>query len=218
MDSKRFPGKPLADIVGKPMIQRVYESAAACPEFEKVLIATNSPEITKMKFPGVYTDGIYKNGSERVAHAARILRLSEDEIIFNIQGDQVIFPQYIIADMLSCFDDQDINIATAGHKLFVRDMNNSGMVFVTVDENGNSKSFSRNHPGTQVFGHVGIYAYRNRYLQKYAQLSQTQNEKEYSLEQLRILENGGKIKVVLTEEPCNSVNTIDDVKIIERMI
>jgi len=218
MDSKRFPGKPLASIAGKPMIKRVYESAVACPEFKKVYIATNSPEITDLKLPGIYTDGIYRNGSERVAHTARIFQLSADEIVFNIQGDQVVFPQHIIADMLLCFEDLAVNVVTAGHKLFVRDMNNSGMVFVTVDSNGYSESFSREYPDRQAYGHVGIYAYRNRYLQKYAQLSQTQNEKDHILEQLRIMENGEKIKVVLTDEPCNSVNTIDDIKTIERMI
>jgi len=189
-----------------------------CSEFEKVLIATNSPEITKLKLPGVYTDGIYKNGTERVAHASRIFQFSEDDIVFNIQGDQVIFPPHLITDMLLCFDDPGVNMATAGHKLFVRDMNNSSMVFVTVDKNGNSKSFSREYPDIPAYGHVGIYAYRNRYLQKYAQLTQTQNEIKYSLEQLRAMENGEKIKIVLTDEPCNSVNTIDDVKIIKRMI
>lgn len=205
--STRLPGKPLSLIAGKPMIQHVYERACQAQMPNEVIVATDNELVEKAvaAFGGkaVMTSPDHPSGTDRLAEVA--LMYPDVDVIVNVQGDEPMIPPEVIDNLAKAFEnDAELNMATMKVVMDDADYNNPAAVKVVTDLNGYALYFSRslmpyprNKPdGYKVYKHVGIYAYRRNFLLKYAALQPTPLEKAESLEQLRALENGYKIKVL----------------------
>lgn len=219
-DSTRFPGKPLADINGKPMIQHVWESAKKSRFLNRVIVAADDKRIfdTVISFGGeaVMTSKRHKSGTDRIAEAVKNIKC---DIAVNIQGDEpFISYKNIDKAVEQLINDKTLNAATLAVKIKdeseIKDPNN---VKVVIDKNGNALYFSRSRipfnrdkGNINYFKHIGLYVYRKSFLMKLVKMKQTLLEKAESLEQLRILENGEKIRVVITKIDSISVDTPAD--------
>ncbi|MDQ7785319.1 MAG: 3-deoxy-manno-octulosonate cytidylyltransferase [Desulfomonilaceae bacterium] len=225
-ESTRFPGKALADIAGKPMIMRVYERAAHSRCLNDVFVATDSDEIldTVRDHGGqaLMTSREHASGSDRVAEAARAIALNGDDIAVNIQGDQPLLDPIMIDQVVEpLLADPHIPMSTLMYRI-VRDeeIHHPNAVKTVVDKEGFAIYFSRStipyfrdgELEPAYFKHHGIYAYRNDFLQRFASLPQGYLERAERLEQLRALENGYRIKVVITEKDSIEVDTPEDLQ------
>jgi len=232
--SNRFPGKPLAKILGKPMIQHVYERAGHVPLLSRVVVATDDERIAECvhAFGGevVMTRSDHVSGTDRLAEAATILDIAEHDIVVNIQGDQPLFPSEVISQVATpLLHDPDLLMATLIYKIIrpeeVFDPNHVKTVF---DRNGKALYFSRSPIPYQrnpdegatptYYKHLGFYAYRKGFLLTYVNLPEGEWERFEKLEQLRALEYGYSIKVILTEHDSIEVDTPNDLKRVERML
>lgn len=219
--STRLPGKPLSMIAGKPMIQHVYERACQAQLPDEVVVATDNELVEKavLDFGGkaVMTSPDHPSGTDRLAEVA--LMYPDIDVIVNVQGDEPMIPPEVIDRLAEAFNgDADLNMATMKVVMDEEDYENPAAVKVVTDQQGYALYFSRslmpyprNKPeGFKVFKHVGIYAYRRNFLLKYAALAPTPLEKAESLEQLRALENGYKIKVLESDFQGIGVDTPED--------
>ncbi len=219
--STRLPGKPLSMIAGKPMIQHVYERACQAQLPDEVVVATDNELVEKavLDFGGkaVMTSPDHPSGTDRLAEVA--LMYPDIDVIVNVQGDEPMIPPEVIDRLAEAFTgDADLNMATMKVIMDEEDYENPAAVKVVTDQQGYALYFSRslipyprNKPeGFKVFKHVGIYAYRRSFLLKYAALAPTPLEKAESLEQLRALENGYKIKVLESDFQGIGVDTPED--------
>ena len=219
--STRLPGKPLSMIAGKPMIQHVYERACQAQLPNEVVVATDNELVEKavLDFGGkaVMTSPDHPSGTDRLAEVA--LMYPDVDVIVNVQGDEPMIPPEVIHRLAEAFNgDADLNMATMKVVMDEEDYENPAAVKVVTDQQGYALYFSRslmpyprNKPeGFKVFKHVGIYAYRRNFLLKYAALAPTPLEKAESLEQLRALENGYKIKVLESDFQGIGVDTPED--------
>lgn len=219
--STRLPGKPLSMIAGKPMIQHVYERACQAQLPNEVVVATDNEFVEKavLDFGGkaVMTSPDHPSGTDRLAEVA--LMYPDVDVIVNVQGDEPMIPPEVIDRLAEAFNgDADLNMATMKVVMDEEDYENPAAVKVVTDQQGYALYFSRslmpyprNKPeGFKVFKHVGIYAYRRNFLLKYAALAPTPLEKAESLEQLRALENGYKIKVLESDFQGIGVDTPED--------
>jgi len=225
--STRFPGKPLIDIYGKTMIQRVFEQCKKSKYLNEIIVATDDTRIFDhvKGFGGkvIMTKADHPSGTDRCQEVAAQLK-GEFDAIINIQGDEpFIFPQQI-DELASCFNDSNTEIATlVKHVTQAEQLTNSGFVMTAVDVNGFALYFSRfpipfqkNRPQNEwlqshkYLDHVGIYGYRTEVLEKICQLPPSSLEIAESLEQLRWLENGFKIKTQLTGFESYPVDTPED--------
>jgi 3-deoxy-manno-octulosonate cytidylyltransferase (CMP-KDO synthetase) len=228
--STRFPGKPLAMIAGKTMIQRVYEQALKC--LDHVYVATDDQRISHAvkQFGGkyVHTSVHHKSGTDRCAEAIQIIEASEKtsfDVVINIQGDEPFIHPFQIQKLISCFADPGAEIAT-----LVKPFKNNDELFdpnkvkVVADKNLYAIYFSRavipfvrnvakkdewisNH---RFYLHIGIYAYRKNILARITKLPSSELEAAESLEQLRWIENGFKIKLEFTEYTSMGIDTPED--------
>lgn len=228
--STRFPGKPLAMLGGKPVIQRVYEQVAGC--FDELYVATDDDRIASAvkAFGGnvVMTSEDCKNGTERCLDAYKRLGI-ECDVIVNIQGDEPFIQPKQVNALMACFDTEGTDIATLVKPFEVADglerlecPNSPKVVF---NEKGYALYFSRsvvpylrgvvkekwleNHT---FYKHLGVYAYRTDILEALTTLPQSPMEKAESLEQLRWLENGYKIKVGITDIETVGIDTPEDLE------
>jgi 3-deoxy-manno-octulosonate cytidylyltransferase (CMP-KDO synthetase) len=223
-ESTRFPGKPLADIHGLPMIMRVYERAASSPALDGLYIATDSEEIfqTVVKCGGkaVMTARECPSGTDRVAQAARDLGIPADAVVVNIQGDQPLFDPVMIEEVSApLLRDPAIPMSTLIYEI-VRDeeITHPNAVKTVFDREGFALYFSRatipyfrdSHVKPVYYKHHGIYAYRNDFLQTFVELPQGFLERVERLEQLRALEHGYRIKVIVTDKDSIEVDTPED--------
>lgn len=226
--STRLPGKPLSMIAGKPMIQHVYERACQAKMPDEVVVATDNELVEKavLDFGGkaVMTSPDHPSGTDRLAEVA--LMYPDVDIIVNVQGDEPMIPPEVIDNLAAVFEaDQELNMATMKVQMDEEDYDNPAAVKVVTDLNGYALYFSRslmpyprNKPeGFKVFKHVGIYAYRRSFLLKYAALNPTPLEKTESLEQLRALENGYKIKVLESDFKGIGVDTPEDLAAVNKL-
>jgi len=222
--STRLPGKPLVDILGKPMIRRVYENAARSRLLEMLIVATDDERILAAvaAFGGqaVLTSRDHNTGTDRVAEVVRGL---EAEIVVNIQGDEpFVHPGMIDEVVEPLLADPELPMCTSMHRITdPADFANPNVVKAVVDLAGDALYFSRSlipYPrkteGHRAFEHIGMYAYRKDFLLKYAALPQTPLEKLESLEQLRVLEHGYRLRVVETRQDYIplSVDTPEDLE------
>lgn len=222
--STRLEGKPLVDIIGKPMIQHVYENVTRSSILDDVIVATDDSKIKKVVegFGGkaVLTSPDYTTGTDRVAEVARNLDV---QVVVNIQGDEpFINPEMINEVAEPLLRDKNILMGTLMHKIKnEEDLSNPNVVKVVTDKSGFALYFSRSlipYPrrseGHRAFEHIGIYSYQKDFLLKFAELKPTPLETSESLEQLRALENGYRIKVVLTKQKyiALSVDTPEDLE------
>ncbi len=223
--STRFPGKPLVDIKGKPMIQRVYEQASKAISLSSVVVATDDRKIYDVVkgFGGnaVMTLESHQSGTDRCVEVVEKLDEKPD-VVINIQGDEpFIFPGQI-DQLAACFDDAETEIATLSIKISNEvELQNPNVVKVVFDKGGNSLYFSRaaipfnrnpKFSNQEFFKHVGIYGYRTDILKEITQLEASNLEQIEALEQLRWLENGYRIKVAKTELESFAVDTPEDLE------
>jgi 3-deoxy-manno-octulosonate cytidylyltransferase (CMP-KDO synthetase) len=228
-NSSRFPGKPLAPLLGKPMIQHVYERTRRASLISDVLVATDDERIGRAveEFGGrvVMTSPDHLTGTDRVAEVALEL---DAEVVVNVQGDEpLISPQVIDQVVQTTLEDPSIQLATLAHRIEDSgDLENPDVVKVCVDEEGYALSFSRTgnvrdceeNKSGQLLRHIGIYVYRRPCLLSLAALKPTAQEWALGLEQLRPLEYGCRVKVVETEYVSLGVDRPQDLEKAERIL
>lgn len=223
-ESSRLPGKPLAPIGGKPMIQHTYERAAAVRGIDRVIVATDDPRIRDAvtRFAGevVMTSASHASGTDRIAEVAAGLDAS---IVVNVQGDLPFFAPSLVDAALDPLRAQ-ASIPMATVKTGIRDpaeWRNPNVVKVVTDESGFALYFSRSPipfdrdgAGGDVLGyrHIGVYVYRRDFLLTFAHLDPTPLERREKLEQLRALERGFRIKVAEVESAAIEVDTPQDLE------
>jgi len=220
--SSRFPGKALADLAGKPLVQHVWERAKMARYLDDVLVATDDERIAAVvrKFGGLVrmTRSDHPSGTDRLAEIASSEQAS---IYVNIQGDEpLIDPEAIDAAILSVMDDDSVSMGTLKKQITdPAEILNTNVVKVVTDLAGDAIYFSRcpipyerdGRKGLPLyFKHIGLYVYRSEFLLSYPDLMVGPIEKAERLEQLRALENGFRIKVVETDYESLGVDTPED--------
>lgn len=233
--SQRLPAKPLLDLLGKPMVQRVYEQAKQARRLNQVIVATDDERIAAVVrgFGGevATTPPEIKSGSDRVA---AIAARNDGDIFLNIQGDEpLIAPQMIDQAAEILLDDPRADVGTLARRITtVEELLNPGVVKVVVDRNSYALYFSRSiipyvrdeqDPSkwlaTRTFyKHIGLYVFRKEFLLTFAKMPESSLEQSEKLEQLRILENGFKVKVGFTEHDSIPIDTQSDVDRVVRML
>lgn len=228
--STRFPGKPLALLAGKPVIQRVYEQVKSV--LNDVYVATDDSRIYDVvkSFGGnvVMTSAHHKSGTDRIEEAIKNIG-GDFDVVINIQGDEPFIQSSQIKTVCECFNDSETQIATLG-KPFTQDMGmealeNPNSPKIVIDNRNYAMYFSRSiipfirgKEKTQwlesypFVKHIGLYAYRRQVLSEITSLPQSSLEKAENLEQLRWLQNGYRIKVGLTEIETIGIDTPEDLK------
>ena len=226
--STRFPGKPLADVLGKPLIQRVYEQARQVQELDAVYVATDDARIRDCvaAFGGqvILTRSDHPSGSDRLAEASLLLGLAPEDLVINIQGDQPVFPPELIGQLAAPLR-QDPGTAMATPARRVDDLElalNPNVVKVVFDQHHRALYFSRSplpywrdSEDPYFYKHIGIYAYRVDFLQKFVTLPPGRWEDAEKLEQLRALEHGFAIRIVETTGDTMEVDTPEDLQKVE---
>ena len=206
--SKRFPGKALTPLAGRPMIQHVWERARAAKHLREVLVATDDERIARacqdFGARAILTCASHPTGTDRLAEAARGF---EDEVVVNIQGDEPLIEGFVIdAAIESLLADPTVPMATVVHAAGAEAGSDPNRVKVAIDRNGFALYFSRSPiPAPRAdstpnyWQHVGLYAYRSSFLQQFVALPQTPAELSEGLEQLRALEHGYRIQTTIIE-------------------
>jgi len=241
--STRFEGKPLADILGKPMIQYVYEGVCQSKLIDEVIVATDDERISEVvkSFGGkaVMTSPTHFTGTDRVAEVAKKLK---SEIIVNVQGDEPLIKGDIIDNAIRpLLTDDTLQLSTLMTRIEeVRDWLNPHIVKVVADQKNFALYFSRspipfprdlqigrlesNPFGTnrplpkRVFKHIGVYVFRRKFLLQFSKMKPTPLEKLEKLEQLRALENGHPIKVTPVDYEPLCVDTPEDIQKVEAFL
>jgi 3-deoxy-manno-octulosonate cytidylyltransferase (CMP-KDO synthetase) len=227
--STRFPGKPLADIDGRPMIEHVYRRAAAARGVSRVIVATDDLRIatTVIAFGGTVrlTRPDHQTGTDRLAEVASTL---DCDIVVNVQGDEPLLDPRAIAEVLTPFSDSSISITTLYRRIEnPAELSDPNIVKVVLDRGGFALYFSRAPiPYAQdprggwppLYRHIGVYAYRRSALLVLASLEPTPLERTESLEQLRALEHGIRIKAVETAYDSIGVDTPEDLEQVRRLL
>lgn len=228
--SSRFPGKPLADMAGKPMIQRVYEQVKLA--LDEVWVATDDTRIleTVKSFGGnaVMTSAEHKSGTDRCKEA--YLKIGKNfDVVINIQGDEPFIQPEQINAIKACFDSANVELATLVKPFKKEDgfeaLFNNNSPKVVINKNNEAIYFSRSiipyirdvHHTEWLdkhtfYKHIGMYAYRVDILNKITELPQSSLELAESLEQLRWIENGYKIKIGYTDVETIGIDTPDDME------
>jgi 3-deoxy-manno-octulosonate cytidylyltransferase (CMP-KDO synthetase) len=224
LNSTRLPGKLLLDINGKTMIQRVYENVLQS-NLDKVIVACDEQKIydAVVSFGGcaMMTDKNHINGSTRIAEVAKNI---DADYIINVQGDEPLISADVINNLINEIDQND-NVITLKYKLD-NDIaiDNPNNVKVITDNYNNAIYFSRSRipynrgEFVNYYKHIGIYCYKKDFLLKYTNMNPTILEEAESLEQLRILENGYKIKVIETNHSLIGVDTIEDLEVVRNIL
>ena len=225
--STRFPGKPLVDLAGKPMVVRVCERAAQSGA-SAVHVATDDERIAfavkAYGFEVVMTRVDHASGTDRLAEAATKLRLDDPHIVVNVQGDEPLIEPKLIGQLAERLGNADI--ATACHAIHdSASLENPNVVKVVMDATGHALYFSRSripYPRegeAPCYRHAGIYAYRVGFLRRYAALAPAPLERTEALEQLRALWHGYRIAVVVSETDIPpGVDTPQDLEAVRRML
>jgi 3-deoxy-manno-octulosonate cytidylyltransferase (CMP-KDO synthetase) len=226
-DSSRYPGKPLADIHGKPMIQHVYERSLRAARLDRLVVATDDSRIVKTveSFGGkaLLTRSDHPSGTDRVAEVAHLLGLGEDDVLINIQGDEPLVEPVMIERLIEAMEQNwACPMATLA---FVceneEDYRSGNVVKVVVDESGRALYFSRSpiplrredsDEPLPFLKHLGFYGYRHSFLKTFTLLPPGKLESLEKLEQLRALEHGYAIQVALSPVETHGVDTPEDLE------
>ena len=229
--SSRFPGKPLAKIKNKPMIQWVYDTVSRIEEIDEAYVATDDNRISECvgKFGGKYvmTSDKHNSGSDRIAEAVSKISVNDDDIIINIQGDEPMIKAEMIKELISVFNDNDVYMATLKKKIVDKnEINNPNIVKVITDTNNDAIYFSRYSipynreevGGVDYYKHIGIYGYKKSFLIKFTELKESKLELIEKLEQLRVIENGYKIRVLETQYQTIGVDLPEHIALVENEI
>jgi 3-deoxy-manno-octulosonate cytidylyltransferase (CMP-KDO synthetase) len=233
LNSTRLPNKVLLDLKGKTVVQRVYEQCLRAKYIDAVYIATDSIKVKESckSFTEniIMTDETHESGTDRIAQAIKNI---ECDVVINVQGDEPFIEPSLIEEIANSFIDSSTVMTSALHKIKeVEDLKNNNVVKVTIDKNNDALYFSRsiiphhrdewesllNHHETipeplKFYRHLGIYGYTKDFLLKYSNMEQSYLERLEKLEQLRMLENGYKIKMIETEYNSIGIDTQEDYK------
>ena len=228
--STRFPGKPLAEIAGKPMVVHVCERAARSGA-SAVHVATDDERIASaVRASGhsaLMTRADHGSGTERIAEAAASLGLEDEAIVVNVQGDEPLIAPQLIAQVASLLAERaGAAVSTACHEIHdPAALGNPNVVKAVLDARGYALYFSRaqipypREPGGRWYRHAGIYGYRAGFLKRYRALAPSPLERAEALEQLRVLWHGERIAVVVSEaEIPPGVDTPGDLEAVRRML
>jgi 3-deoxy-manno-octulosonate cytidylyltransferase (CMP-KDO synthetase) len=218
--STRLPGKPLAMLAGKTLIQRVYEAVTDTKLFDKVIVATDDKRIKTVvtNFGGDcrMTSPDCQSGTDRIAEAVREL---DFEIVVNVQGDEPFITREPLANLLAEFNYPEVEVASLMTQITEEeDILNPNCVKVVCDNNKDAIYFSRasipfdrDSSGNFAYmRHIGVYAYRREVLFRFIQLEQGELEKIEKLEQLRLLENSYKIRMIESDYTGIGIDTPED--------
>ncbi|MFN0062302.1 MAG: 3-deoxy-manno-octulosonate cytidylyltransferase [Myxococcaceae bacterium] len=217
----RFPGKPLALLAGRPLVQHVWQRCQESQAFGRVIVATDDTRIaeTVKSFGGevVLTSSQCANGTERVAEVAR--SLASEDVFVNVQGDEPLVHPEALQTLTSAFADATVNFATLVRVLDEAERPNPNVVKVVLAANGDALYFSRADipflrgpppAGFKRWAHLGLYGYRRTTLLRLASLPPSPLEQAESLEQLRALENGIPIRCLVTTHRSFGIDTPED--------
>ena len=225
--STRFPGKPLADIAGRSMIEHVYARASAAPGVNAVVVATDDARIAQAveRFGGLVrmTQSTHRTGLDRVAEVAADLTC---DIVVNVQGDEPLIEPDMIAEVVEPLDsDASVHMSTLRRQIGdPADHDSPHVVKVVVDLEDNALYFSRaavpfaGDASVPRFKHVGLYGYRRAFVSTLASLPRTPLEIAESLEQLRAIEHGFKIRATETHHDSIGVDTPEDLERVRRQL
>ena len=226
-DSSRFPGKPLVEIMGKPMIQRVVEQVNKCSLIDEVIVATDDKRIAEIVLNTggkvVITRKDHCSGTDRIGEVLEKLNREGHhyDIVVNIQGDEPFIDPKQIEEVLSLFNIPEVQIATLAKKIISdEEINNPNVVKVVFGNSAQALYFSRSSipflrnktDHTTYFKHIGMYAYKTDVLSQLVKLVPTPLEIAESLEQLRWLENGFRVQIHVTEFESVAIDTPDDLQ------
>lgn len=227
--STRFPGKMLADILGKSLIQRTYENACKASKLDEIVIATDTSSIYNhvISFQGkvVLTSPSCLTGTDRVFEAAKN-HFPCAEIVINIQGDEPCLDPCVIDQLVKrLIDDPTAMMVTAAAPISsLEQLQNPSVVKCVFDRNGKALYFSRapipyqRHEATIFYRHIGIYAYRFSFLAQLAQLPPTACQQAEDLEQLKVLENGLSIYIEVVKDQNIGIDTPEDLEVIKKQL
>lgn len=230
--STRFPGKALADILGKPMIQHVYERVLKAGNVSLAAVATDDKRIAAAVegFGGlaIMTAATHRSGTDRIAEAVSRLGIEDTDVVVNIQGDQPLFePSQIDEVAKPLLDDPTIPMSTLIYRIVrEEEITHPNAVKVVFDQDHFALYFSRatipyvrdNGRKGSYYKHHGIYAYRREFLKKFTEIPEGILEKLEALEQLRALEHGYRIKVVETSYDSVEVDTREELERVKRLL
>lgn len=227
--STRFPGKPLHLLAGKPLIQHVWERCSRVPGVDQVIVATDDSRILEAAFSFgaevALTSSAHPSGTDRIAEVAKKLR--SISILLNVQGDEPFLDPKLAGKLIKALKkDSSARMATAACPLEPADLDNPNVVKVVCDLAGNALYFSRSpipfdRDGGNVpdrLRHLGIYAYRRRFLLDFVKWKPTPLEKLEKLEQLRALEHGENVRVLLTGSAGPGIDTPEDAIAAEKIL
>jgi len=227
--STRTPRKALLPIQGKPMVQWVYENASRCKAISKLIVATDSEEIADViraiKGNVMMTDPHLPTGSDRAAVVAE--QYPEMNVVINLQGDEPFIKPRMLEQLVSPYLAGEMPEMTTLATPLDKELNynNPGAVKVITDLQGNAIYFSRSpipyfrqDVKVPLYHHKGLYAFRRDFLLVYRTLTQTPLEQAESLEQLRVIEHGYKIRVCLTEDKSIDVNTPEEYEMAQQFV
>lgn len=227
--SSRFPGKPLHPIAGKPLVQHVWERVSLCSRLDDIAIATDDKRIFDAALAfgakAIMTSPDHPSGSDRLAEAVQTFPSATH--VVNIQGDEPLIDPALIDRLAGALvADPALSMATVACPIGQEDdLNNPNIVKVALAGNGDALYFSRsvipyarNARVTPALRHLGIYAYRRDFLENYVRWEPTPLEKTESLEQLRALENGARIRVILTDHVSVGVDTPEQAVQVEQIL
>ncbi len=227
--SSRFPGKPLAPILGKPMFGHVYAQAEKCPALSRVVLATDSETIRlaaeALNVPVVMTGENHPSGTDRVLEAAEKIGVEDDAVVVNIQGDEPALDPAMLTELTAPFADADVMVTTPASKLSPAEAQSPDRVKVVFSKSGKALYFSRSpipfardEGSADYYGHIGLYAFRMAALRRFVALGSSTLENMEKLEQLRLLENDIPIHVVITEHQSIGVDRPEDIEKVEKIM
>lgn len=227
--SSRFKGKPLALILGKPMIWHVYTRARQCPELQEVVLATDDERIfaaaQELDIPVLMTSPEHSCGTERVLEAAQLLKVPADGVILNIQGDEPALEPEMLSELLAPFVDPAVQVTTLAHRITAEQAQDPDQVKVVLAADHKALYFSRaaipyprDNTDGPYFGHIGLYGFRMQTLTEFVGLAKGALEQQEKLEQLRLLENNIAIQVVETIHKGYGVDRPEDIAVVEGIL
>ena len=231
-ESSRFPGKPLADLCGKPMIQHAYERVARAQAVPYVAVATDDSRIfdavTRFGGNAIMTAVTHRSGTDRISEAVKSMNLPPDAIVVNIQGDQPIFEPVQVDEVIApLLEDPMLCMSTLIYKIVLEEeISHPHAVKVALDVQNYALYFSRatipyvrdKKLKADYYKHHGIYAYRRDFLDIFTTLPEGKLEKLEALEQLRALEHGYKIKCVVTPHDSVEVDNEQELERVRRIL
>ncbi|MCH5276739.1 MAG: 3-deoxy-manno-octulosonate cytidylyltransferase [Desulfovibrionaceae bacterium] len=234
--SSRLPGKPLADIGGRPMFWHVWRRARRCRALKNVWVATDDERVAEAaaawEVPWVLTSPDHPSGTDRVREAAVRLNLPMDAVIVNIQGDEPLLEPSMLDELTAPFTDESVGACTLATPLDPADPADAALIAsphqvkVVMDEAGDALYFSRapipfardGSVPPRFAGHVGLYAFRRDVLERVTALPPSPLEQTEKLEQLRLLEHRIPLRVVLTRWRTRGVDTPEDLETVRALV